>query len=264
MKLPILISVPHGGIKIPEEVEELVKLEQPDIYDDIDPFARQIFNLEDKVKAYVDTPYARTFLDVNRATDDLPPENMDGVVKSHTRLGLPVYSSDLSSGIVSQLISRYYDPFHQKIEEALKDPEIVLGIDCHTMGSVGGFYAPDAGQKRPLICLSNMDGATCSMNTLSYLADCLARAFKIPRVAIALNDPFKGGHIIKKWRKSGTPWLQVELNRTLYMERQEYGPHGPMINTARIRELNWQWLRALTQFIRGNLHQTALSEEMTV
>jgi len=261
MKLPVLISVPHGGFQVPEEVAPLVQIGKGEIYEDTDPFARQIFNLEEDVAAYVDFAYARTFVDVNRAPNDIAPENPDGAVKSHTRVGLPIYQKELPSGVISQLLLRYHTPYHEQLTRAMNEHDIQLALDCHTMNPVGPLYAPDPGQKRPLICLSNTDGATASMETLSYLADCMARAFKVPRTTVLLNQPFKGGYIIKKGSAEGTPWVQVEINRSLYMERLDYGTDGPPVNSARIRELNWQWKRALIQFFKGSLQKNDSDRE---
>ncbi len=254
MKLPVLISIPHGGIKIPEEVASLVRVSKLEIFDDIDPFARELFNLEDSVMVLVETPYARCFTDVNRAPDLLPPEHPDGALKTQTRSGLPIYHSPLDELLVTQLIERYHQPFHRQLAQAKALPELKLALDCHIMHPVGPVHAPDPGQRRPMICLSNLEGETSSMETLSWLADCMARAFKVPRSTVTLNQPFRGGYIIRTGfdaARPELPWIQVELNRSLYMEQAGIGEEGPSASQVRLRELNWCFNRALTQFFRG-------------
>lgn len=255
MKLPVLISIPHGGFKIPEEVAPLVKLSKAEIFDDIDPFAREIFNLDDSVMALVESQVARCFVDVNRTPSDRPPQHPDGAVKLQTRSGLPIYDPPLSTELADQLISRYHQPFHEQLNRAKAIQGLQLALDCHTMHAVGPVQAPDPGQRRPMICLSNLDGTTSTMERLSWLGDCMARAFKVPRSTVALNKPFRGGYIIRSGyseSRPDLPWIQVELNRSLYMEQSGYGEEGPATSQVRLRELNWSFNRALTLYFRGN------------
>lgn len=254
MKLPVLIAIPHGGIKVPEEVAARVKLSKAEIFDDIDPFARELFNIEESVMVLVETPYARCFIDVNRAPELLPPTHPDGALKTQTRSGLPIYSAPLDEALAAQLIERYHQPFHQQLAQARAMTGLKLALDCHIMHPVGPVHAPDPGQRRPMICLSNLDGETSSMETLSWLADCMARAFKVPRTTVTLNQPFCGGYIIRSGfdaARADLPWVQVELNRSLYMDQGGSGEDGPTASQVRLRELNWCFNRALTQFFRG-------------
>ncbi|NIQ82806.1 MAG: N-formylglutamate amidohydrolase, partial [Anaerolineae bacterium] len=87
--LPLLISVPHGGPKIPPEVESICVLTQEQIVEDGDEGAGEIYSIEDEVAAFVTTGVARAFVDVNRAEDD---RRADGVVKTHTIWEIPIYS----------------------------------------------------------------------------------------------------------------------------------------------------------------------------
>ena len=37
------------------------------------------------------------------------------------------------------------------------------------------------------------------------------------RNEISINDPFHGGHITKTYGNKPVPWIQVEMNRDLYL-----------------------------------------------
>jgi hypothetical protein len=67
--------------------------------------------------------------------------------------------------------------------------------------------AADRGRLRPAVCLSHADG-TCPEAWLRSMQECFAVEFDDVR----LNDPFRGGHIIRS-RPGGIPWLQLELSR---------------------------------------------------
>ena len=88
MKLPLLVSVPHAGIRVPEEAEPYCILTSEQIVEDGDVGAAEIYTLEPEVEAYVTTQIARAIVDLNRAEDD---RRADGVVKTHTCWNIQFY-----------------------------------------------------------------------------------------------------------------------------------------------------------------------------
>ena len=94
-KLPVLISIPHSGRKVPKELRDRTCLREVDILNDSDPFEREVYDLGDRVAGVITTDIGRAFVDVNRAPDDLPPENPDGVIKTHTCYRRVIYKNGL-------------------------------------------------------------------------------------------------------------------------------------------------------------------------
>lgn len=215
MKLPILISSPHAGTEIPPEVEDICLLSNNDIIADGDEQAIEIYDFQDKVSTFLSTNIARAFVDLNRASDD---RRIDGVVKTHTCLGVPIYSEPLSEELIKELLFKYYWPYHNKLSEFAST--VKVGIDCHTMRTVGPPVGPDPDKPRPLICLSNADG-TCPDNWFFSLAVELERVFQ---TAVSLNKPFTGGYIIRS-HANELPWIQLEFSRTgsLTVEEKRIG-----------------------------------------
>jgi formiminoglutamase len=215
VKLPFLVSVPHAGQLIPGEVQENCILTPEQIYDDSDGGAEEIyFDLENLVEDFISSDVARAIVDLNRAADDF---RKDGVIKTHTCYDVPVYKEFPSTNLIKQLLTNYYHPYHQKLEKLTHSENIKVGIDCHTMAAVGPPIGPDAGEKRPLVCLSNGDG-TCPDEWLHTLADSFQKVF--PDEQVKINEPFKGGYIIRTY-SSGLPWLQVELSRTEHISNAQ-------------------------------------------
>ena len=212
MKLPLLISVPHGGERIPDEVKDICNLIPQQIIDDGDEGAREIYDLETHVVGFAGTDIARAIVDVNRAEDDF---RKDGVVKTHTCWDVPVYRSVPSRETVKRLIKNYYRPYHDQLRD-LASQGVRLGIDCHTMAAEGPPVGPDAGSARPYLCLSSGDG-TLPEEWLRDLADCFSSAFGFHP---SINDPFKGGFIIRS-RPAGIPWVQLEVSRGPFMPNAE-------------------------------------------
>ncbi len=211
MSLPLLISVPHAGILVPPEVENLNLLTSDQIIKDGDEGARELFATESEVAAFVTTEIARAFVDMNRPADD---RGCDGVVKTETIYREPIYARPLREKQIHQLLSRYYYPYHRRLSE--RTAGVLLGIDCHTMAETAPPISSDAGTARPFICLSDADG-TCSKEWTSLMADCLEAEFGCP---VSINNPFRGGFIIRS-HATEIPWLQLELSRAPFVPLSE-------------------------------------------
>jgi len=208
VKLPFLVSVPHSGQHIPQEVQDICILTPEHIYEDSDWGAEDIYyGLEKSVEAFISSDVARAIVDLNRAADDF---RKDGVVKTHTCYDIPVYIKFPSRKLIEQLLSDYYHPYHLKLEQLAEIGNVKVGIDCHTMAEVGPPVGPDAGKTRPLACISNADG-TCPDDWLHSLVDCFHNVF--PQEKITINTPFKGGFIVRN-HSAKLPWLQIEFSRS--------------------------------------------------
>lgn len=247
--LPILISVPHGGTKTPPEIADRVRLTGKDLFEDGDACTREIYDLTGRVARVESTDIARAFVDLNRAPDDRPPGNPDGVVKTATCFGRPIYvqGREPTNELVELLLERHYYPFHRRLLEAAADRSLRLALDCHSMAAVSPPIAPDSGARRPLFCLSNDDGRTCPAQTLESLAEALAEAFECDRSQVWLNRPFKGGYITRSQGRGSLPWIQVEMNRSFYLSEPWFDPSTLQVNPDRLTDLRERFLSALLQ-----------------
>ena len=211
MNLPLLVSVPHAGLKIPQEIEQYCALTQEQILDDSDEGAAEVYSFKPEVAGYVTTDVARVIVDVNRAETDRSP---DGVVKTRTCQDVPVYCQIPPPELQETLIERYYRPYHNQLTELAARAS--LGFDCLAMLTIGPSVGPDAGCQRPNICLSNADG-TCPQDWFDKLIRCFEESFGIQ---VSVNEPFRGGHIIRT-HASELPWVQVELSRAPFLSFAE-------------------------------------------
>jgi formiminoglutamase len=114
------------------------------------------------------------------------------------------------------------------------------------------------GMERPLICLSNrgnLDGSrlkrggeiTCPPEWIQLLGECFKSAFA-GEGAVSINNPFGGGHIIQNHSRRGTPWIQVEINRNLYLSPPYFDENTLTVSGTRIQELGHKILSALVSF----------------
>ncbi|MDD1654421.1 MAG: N-formylglutamate amidohydrolase [Methanomicrobiales archaeon] len=246
-RIPFLISIPHGGVEVPEEIRGRVALTAEDLLYYSDPCTLEIFDLFRMAEVVTAASISRLIVDLNRPPYHLPPAHPDGVVKTCTVDGRAVYREGRfpDPPLVHRMLLRHYFPFHDGIDRSLDTGRIRLGIDCHTMLPVGPPSHRDAGKKRPLICLGNNGDAegnplpgkltTCPPEWLQAVSREFAREFPDPG-AVRLNDPFAGGFVslMHFWRR-GTPWIQIEVNRALYGAAVPGGAPAP--GSPRLREL---------------------------
>jgi formiminoglutamase len=121
----------------------------------------------------------------------------------------------------------------------------------------GSADQKDAGKSRPLICLGNNGDrrgrarkgsiATCSAELITTLAGVFKKEFSCDR-EVAINNPFSGGFIANAhfWHK-GIPWIQIEINRSLYEPEGSY-PHTQAERDDRVTRLGEKIWNVLTTF----------------
>ena len=244
--LPILISIPHGGTETPPEVAGRVRASTAEIFDDGDAFTPGIYDVGDQVAHVQVAHVARAFVDLNRAEHDRPPANTDGVVKTATCFDRPVYDTPLDDTLTATLLAGYYRPYHAALSKAALGAGLRLGLDCHSMAALPPPVAPDADTPRPLFCLSNGEGSTCDDALLERLAEQMARAFDCAPEQVALNRPFKGGYITRRHGRSPLPWIQIEMNRSLYLAGPWFDPQARRIDEQRLSDLRRRFAEALS------------------
>ena len=241
MSLPILLSIPHGGTQTPPELEGRLCITARDLFYDGDPFVDRIYNLGDMVSGVIVSETARAFVDLNRSLRDMPPQNPDGLIKSSTCHRRPIYATGMGPDAEMRkiLIDRYYLPYHRSIQRSVADMDLQLCLDCHSMAQVAPAVSPDGNSKeRPAFCISNRDGRTSSRGMMDALACCIADSFHVGIGEIGFNDPFHGGYIAETYGGNPFPWIQVEMNRSMYLAEEWFDQNTLSIQDRRLQDLN--------------------------
>ncbi len=250
-KFPVLLSIPHGGTQRPPELDSRLAITDKDLFDDSDPFVIEIYDLGEKVEGVVKTNIARAFVDLNRSLEDLPPQNPDGLIKSSTCYEKPIYKKgrEPDDSLTNVLIEMYYKPYHNSIQKKIQELDLKLCLDCHSMASIAPNISPDGKEKkRPMFCLSNQDGKTSSTEMIELLASCISKSFGVDRKEISLNDPFHGGYITRTYGNNPLPWIQIEMNRDLYLGESWFDGNSLSIDSSRLKKLNEQFENCLNLF----------------
>ncbi len=67
----------------------------------------------------------------------------------------------------------------------------------------------------------------------------------MPTEQVALNDPFKGGYITRRHGGGRLPWIQVEMNRWLYLDTPWFDRDTLRVDPGRLAELRHRFRNAL-------------------
>src|SRR5436853_7471568 len=104
--LPLILSIPHGGLAVPAEVVDKLAIDETAIYNECDLWADQLYDFQQAdlapltppgyttgVLAHVAMPIARVLVDANR--DPTALKQPDGPIKTQTSYGQPIYKAPL-------------------------------------------------------------------------------------------------------------------------------------------------------------------------
>lgn len=234
--VPLLLDSPHSGSDLPADWAPISTYEQRATA--WDAYVDELFgDGPEHGAALLRAHFPRTFIDLNRARDDVDPEMIEGelpfvpnptrksavgmgVLRRFTLPGIGTYGGKLPAAQVSDWLQQYYDPYHlvlrQRIEALHSQFRRVRHIDCHSMKSVGNAMNDDAGQARPDFVVSDRDGKTSAPAFTEFVAQC----FIDLGYSAQINAPYKGAHLIAAYGEPDRDIysVQIEVKRGIYMD----------------------------------------------
>jgi N-formylglutamate deformylase len=251
-KLPVLISIPHGGNEVPPELGQRLAIGSKEIFEDSDAYTREIYDLGEKAMYVVKTTIARAFVDPSRSESDRPPEDPDGIIKSHTCFGKIIYKPGLEpkKSEIESLLKKYYYAYHHQLQRIINTNrrDIQICLDCHSMAETGPVISPDSGSKRPLFCPGNRFGEAASDAMIRKLRSSFINAFELDETDVAMNQPFAGGFITRTYGNRPLPWVQVEMNRKFYLRDPYFDSAALTVSSKITEDLNSKFYVALKDF----------------
>ncbi len=251
MAKPIFISIPHSGEQVPPEAPWLTGLPESVLMCDVDRYVHELYApaiLENKLPAII-AEWHRYVVDLNRLPDDIDQDSVldsanapgtftTGLHWSKTTTGIALMPKPISREQHDAIVSKCYEPFHHKVREMYQKMKTeggdakVYHIDAHSMPSKGTAAHRDPGANRPQIVVSDFDGRSCEPR----FKDLVIQSYKDAGFEVGYNWPYKGGRITQTYGKpeDGQHALQVELNRSLYMdETSKHRLGAPFEDTQR-------------------------------
>jgi N-formylglutamate deformylase len=246
--LPIVVSVPHAGLRLPESRHELMGLPEEVFLRDVDFEIHRMWESVCQARdvSLVKSEIHRYALDLNRRPDQvdagsvndssLPslnerPHDPKGLIWTESTRkeslgpgGGPFRPLPLAT--VRELVDSLWRPYYATIERELEAVRAKFGyallIDGHSMPSKGTAFHADPGKARAEIVPGDFKGKSCDARfTQAVLAACAEQGF-----STMLNDPYSGGNITQHFGQParGIHAIQIEVNRVVYVEDEETVP----------------------------------------
>lgn len=218
---PLLISVPHDGRMIPDDIAATMTpagLAIPDtdwhvakLYD----FAR------DLGASILVARFSRYVVDLNRPRTGeslYPGQVTTGLCAAQTFAGDDIYTSGHVTGDEEQRrIAEYWQPYHDRIERELAGLRERFGHallwDAHSIASVVPRLFDG---ELPALNIGTNDGKSCAANIAAAVANAAAAS---PHSSV-VNGRFKGGYITRHYGDpaNNVHAVQLEIAQRTYMD----------------------------------------------
>ncbi|MCQ3000827.1 N-formylglutamate deformylase [Pseudomonas syringae] len=221
-RVPLLISMPHAGLRLTPAVEAGLVDEALSL-PDTDWHIPQLYDFATELGAStLAAEYSRFVIDLNRPSDDKPlyAGATTGLFPSILFDGVPLFKEGLAPSAEERMtyLERIWTPYHQTLEQELARLRDEFGyallFDAH---SIRGHIPHLFEGRLPDFNLGTFNGASCDQELARHLEATCAKAGDYSHV---LNGRFKGGHITRHY---GDPAnnihaVQLELVQATYMD----------------------------------------------
>lgn len=227
-RVPLLISLPHDGSYIPDDILERMHpgaRRSPDT----DWHVGTLYQpLAEKLGASVIKPRAsRYVVDLNRPADGhalYPGQRETGLVSTIGFDGEPLYldGHEPDGAEVQRRIAEFWQPYHQALADELSRLCAEHGRAVLWEGHSIRSRVPMLFEGRlPDFNLGTATGESCEAALQTRLQDCLASQ---SRFSVAVNGRFKGGYITRNYGNpaAGVQAVQLELVQLNYMDEDSF------------------------------------------
>lgn len=220
---PVLLSMPHNGIKIPESLQMRMHpfaVNSPDT----DWYMDQLYDFANELNLHIIRPYySRYVIDLNRPIDgQLLYQNANNTelcpLTSFELEDIYLAGQEPQKAEVEQRIEQYWKPYHHQIEKVLSEIKKRYGFailyDAHSIKSeVPRFFEG----RLPDLNLGTSNGESCE----PQLEALLVEVAKKSGYSWALNGRFKGGYITRHYGDVANQiyTFQLELSQITYLEQ---------------------------------------------
>ena len=225
---PLLVSLPHDGSHIPEEIAARM-VPAARRAPDTDWHVSVLYDFAREMGASIIVPrHSRYVVDLNRPPDDTslyPGQNTTGLCPAVQFTGEPVYLKGQApdEAEVATRVERYWRPYHDalmgEIERLRAQHGRVVLWEGH---SIRGSNLPFLFEGRlPDLNLGTAGGASCSPALQQRLEAVLEGQIDYDHV---VNGRFKGGYITRHYADlaRGVETVQLEVSQRNYMDEDSF------------------------------------------
>jgi N-formylglutamate deformylase len=219
-RTPLLVSMPHTGTFLPDELAERltpVARELPDT----DWHLERLYDfLEDFGASVLVATYSRYVVDLNRPPDNAnlyPGKDTTPLVPVDTFHKEPLYrpGQEPTEREIAERVATYWKPYHAKLAEGLAELKEMHGYallwDAHSIFSVVPRFFEGTLTE---LNLGTAEGRSCGPGIGEGLMK------RVSGYGAVLNGRFKGGYITRRYGApaAGVHAVQLELSEATYME----------------------------------------------
>jgi N-formylglutamate deformylase len=254
-EVPLLVSMPHVGTDIPDEVAAMLA-PCAQVRADTDWHLAELYGFAQELGAStIAARWSRYVIDLNRPPEDTnlyPGMDTTGLcpVDTFGRESLYLPGKEPSEAEVRRRLERYWRPYHDQLraelDRLLALHGRVLLWDAHSIASrVPRFFEG----RLPDLNFGTAEGRSCDPALQAAVVE-VARAQD--EFSIAVNGRFKGGYITRHYGRpqDNVNAIQLEMCQCLYMD--ETVPFAYRLDlAARIQPLLAQMLRAGLHWVRA-------------
>lgn len=255
--LPVVLSVPHAGTYVPEDIRTQLK---PELLppDDTDWIVDELYGFAFSLGIpLIRANYSRWVVDLNRNPDDTPLYQDGRVITALCTTtnfnGESIYKDERLSVSQSEIETRrqlYFNPYHERLQQLLDEVKqqfcTVLLWDCHSIRRYVPSIYP---QPFPDLILGSNDEQSASLPLIHSALSSLRNS----HYSVSHNHPFKGGYITRHYGKPDKQQhaLQLEMTKPLYMDNEEQ--HYDEQRAGSIRKLLINTLVSINQILLQNI-----------
>lgn len=221
-KGPLIISIPHLGRHVPDELREEYTPEAG-LLEDTDWHLDKLYAFASELDATViAATVSRYVIDLNRPASGeslYPGMVTTSLCPTETFRGAPIYrpGCEPPAAEVARRVATYWNPYHQALKEQIarlraEHPQILLW-EAHSIASVLPRLFSG---KLPDFNFGTSDGQSCSASVIAGAVD----AVRGSPWSWVVNGRFKGGFITRRYGApaAGVHAVQLEMCQSLYME----------------------------------------------
>lgn len=251
---PLLISVPHDGRCIPDDISARMTAAGRDI-PDTDWHVAQLYEFAKDVGASVIVAnYSRYVVDLNRPADDAAlyeGQIATGICPTQSFAGDELYldAQGLYDGEQHARIETYWRPYHDALRDVLSSLKSEHGYallwDAHSIpGEVPRLFDGEL----PILNIGTFDGQSCAAELSGPVVE-VAAASDYPSVH---NGRFKGGYITRHYGQpaDNIHAVQLEISQRSYMD--EASREFDDAKAAKLRDTLGRMLQAYLDAAAGH------------
>lgn len=222
-ELPLLISVPHDGRDLPEDMRVRMS-DVGRLIPDTDWHVAKLYEFAANMGANVLVAnYSRYVVDLNRSADDAelyPGQVATGLCPLQTFAGDSIYrSGGVDDSAKAHRIEEYWRPYHARLRDTLDALRAKHGFallwDAHSIPSVVPRLFDG---ELPELNLGSNSGASCEKS----IEEAVAAVATASSHSTAVNGRFKGGYITRHYGdpENDIHALQLEIAQRAYMNER--------------------------------------------